>query len=702
MTIAENILRSLTSSSNDKFDGALQILDVITQLIADRLGAGICATLYLKAGDSSYRLLSIEDSVGLNTESLPQLEEFVNDNRGAPGFVGRYIDLLADENIDLGSCAAILEAGQRLMYAFEFEADNGDKAIIISFIQQSENTGVLSADRVCQLASLQLRVVFKFVEMEIHERALKSFMQVILRLSSLSFEGMEVRQTLERIGKLSTELIGVGEAQALDREEQPEQYAESLENLSKVGLEPDSAEADDDDITQFNADNSAFTLLAGLTPDGKYFTTLETSADSRWALLFTPNPFCSFADQEIELLRLFASYAAITLSNHNLAHRQKRINDDLRAAQDRLVEAESLAALGDMASGLAHDFNNLIGSVIGKIELLKNKFPIPELLDELEEIERLSGEGAERMRRLQEFALSAKTTNLTSIDLAALYDSYMLEDRSWFEEAKKKSVLVSFATPGLGSVMISGKSSDICLMLDNLIANAVEATAVGGDVTVAIVLEPGRARISVSDSGPGVPDNIKHKIFNPFFTTKAASQGAGLGLSVAHGIAVRHGGSISVGSSSDSIGSTFSAGFPLVNTPAPVISAPSGPEEAPKMRIMLVDDDPQIRDVLSDMLTLIDQESDAFEDAESALAGFEQGKYDLVITDLGMPGMSGLELTGRLKAVDPDLPIAMVTGWGAQLNEQEILSQGIFKLVAKPFYLKDIKELLSTTPRASV
>jgi signal transduction histidine kinase/CheY-like chemotaxis protein len=708
VTIAENILRSLTSSSNEKFDGDLQIRDVITQLVADRLGAGICATLYCKAGGSAYRLLSIEDNAGLDTNSLPQIEAFVNGNKDAPEFMGRYIDLNQCENIDLGSCDAIAGAKRDLMYAFDFEAENGDSAIIVSFIKQTENTSVISADRVCKLAAQQLRVIFKFVEMEIHERALKSFMQVILRLSSLSFEGIQVSQTLERIGRLATELIGVGDAHALDREEQPDQFSRVLAELTPVAQFDFGANGNvrgsdtDGDITQFNADNSAFTLISGLTPDGEYFTTLETRADSRWALLFSPNPFCTFDEQQVELFRLFASYAAITLSNHNLAHRQKRINDDLRAAQDRLVEAESLAALGDMASGLAHDFNNLIGSVIGKIELLKNKFPIPELLAELEVIERLSEEGAERMRRLQEFALSAKTTNLTPVDLAEVYDSYMIEDRPWLENARNKPVTVSFVTPGMVRALISGKQADIGLMLDNLISNAIEATASGGEVTVALIVDDGRARITVSDTGTGVPDNIKHKIFNPFFTTKTSSQGAGLGLSVAHGIAVRHGGSISVGTSSGSIGSTFSAGFPIVDAPAQEVETPEQPVEISKMRVMVVDDDPQIRDVLTDMLTLIDHDSDSFEDAEAALAGYEKGKYDLVITDLGMPGMSGLELTVELKKTDPELPIAMVTGWGAQLNDEEILNQGIFKLVSKPFYLKDIREMLAQAPNRTV
>ncbi|HSG98826.1 MAG TPA: response regulator, partial [candidate division Zixibacteria bacterium] len=551
--------------------------------------------------------------------------------------------------------------------------------------------------RVCRLAAQQMRVVFSFVELEIKERALKAFMRVILRLSALSFEGANLEETVGRIAPLGLELPGVRQVRLIGRETEPELYDSALQEIDQREL----AEGEEETTVVGSVLAAGAGLRCGLSGAGEYLSALERGPRPRWLLLFVPNEFSGFDTQSLELLHLFASYAAITVSNHNLALRQKRVNDDLRAAQDRLVEAESLAALGDMASGLAHDFNNMLGAIIGKLQILQLQSSDNDLRRKLRDLEELAGDGAERIRRLQEFAISAAPASLKPLDLCDLFRRYQDLERPWGDAAREKSVTVRFDPPTLPEAIIAGKEKDIYLLLDSVIANAVDVTGADGVVVVTLTLEAGRAALRVRDSGPGIPDSIKNKIFNPFFTTKR-DRGAGLGLSVAHSIAVRHGGSISAQSISGAIGATFSTSFPLVNS-KPVDAPVESPERAPRpLRIMVVDDDAQIRDVLSDMLTLLDQDSELYEDGPSALAAFTPGKYDLVITDLGMPGMSGMELTSELRDLEPELPIAMVTGWGAQLDPAEMTERGIFRVISKPFYLKDIRDLVTHLPEAAV
>ncbi|MCH9032703.1 MAG: response regulator, partial [candidate division Zixibacteria bacterium] len=182
---------------------------------------------------------------------------------------------------------------------------------------------------------------------------------------------------------------------------------------------------------------------------------------------------------------------------------------------------------------------------------------------------------------------------------------------------------------------------------------------------------------------------------NPFFTTKREN-GAGLGLSAAQGIVAKLGGVIETTANPSGRGTVFRTSFPVVD---PIEMEPEEPVESStserSLNIMVVDDDEHIRGVLADMLTLIGQVSHKFPDAQKALDAFEAGKYDLVITDLGMPGMSGIELTSHLKKIQPDIPVALVTGWGAQLAENDILSKGIFEIVPKPFHLEDIRSLVT-------
>ena len=709
MSAQENILRSLTSSTSAKFDGALQILDIITEMVSDRIGASVCVTLYRREDDPQYRLLAIEDIAGLATKELPQLETFLDEFAQHDELFDRYLDT----NEAIQPSSPLRNIAQRLhlerMYAHVFSPQNGDSAMIVSFMNNDERTGIVSARKVCQLAAQQFNVIFQFVELELRQLVVTAFMKVILRLSAMSFKGLSVNDALERIRRLGEELTGVTAVELITRDLSPDTYGAALRQFARqaqfvadiMETPPASAEHDGKGLTEaeetiVEADSSVSFCNFD---DGSYVVGLERGPKPQWALQFRPTEFAAFSENESRLLKLFCSYSIVALSNYSLLRKQRRINEELRAAQERLVEAESLAALGDMASGVAHDFNNLLGGIVGRIELMSKQYDDPTLLKQLSGIAQLADDGAGRVKRLQEFAIATKPTNLEPFDICDLFVVYSSEEHNWSPVAKEKGITVSYSFPQNKPVMIAGKHEDIKVLLDSLIKNAIEATARDGSVEVALVLDKERATVSVRDTGRGIPGSIKNKIFNPFFSTKT-DKGAGLGLSVAHGIAVRHGGAIKAESDESTVGATFTTSFPLLDECYEKGNAPGTTTRGKSLRVMVVDDDPQIREVLGDMLNLIDQRSDTFPDGFSALESFEKDKYDLVITDLGMPGMSGLELTEELKKLQPSLPVAMITGWGAQLNQRDMLEKGVFTVVAKPFYLKDVRQLVATVPNS--
>ncbi|MCH7878462.1 MAG: response regulator [candidate division Zixibacteria bacterium] len=692
MQISDNILRTLISSSNDKFDGALEILDVITQLVAERLGATLCATLYRRRGDDGYRLLSIEDSAGLDTSSLPKLERFVNAGSRLEDFTERYVSLSEEMFSGCGEARFLRDAGLSDMYAHEFSPAEGDKAMIIAFLNSGENTSLNSAGNVCRLAIRQLNVVFKFVSLELQQRMFTAFFGVLLHLSALRFAEMESDDTLEQICSLGKSLQGVREVELIGRGRDGARYREAIRGLS---LSPARA---DQDSSAAEIPEAVAALDSVIIEDASFLVALERSAEPAWLLHFIPGDSSGFSEDELQLLSLFSAYASVALDNYNLLLRHRRLNSDLRSAQDRLLEAESLAALGDMASGLAHDFNNLLGGIIGKTQVLKIKHKdSPELCEKLDSIEKLALQGGEQIKRLQEFAIQSSPRSLESLDLLELFEEYGRSERKWRQLAKKRGVTVRFISEGVSAALIEGKSEDITVMLDNIIRNAIEVSENPGVVKVDLVIEAERAVIRVSDSGPGIPSAIKNKIFNPFFSTKT-DRGAGLGLSVAYRIATRHGGSISAQSNPETTGTTFTTSFPLSGATGTRENEAGEPAELRAMNIMVVDDDENIREVLADMLQLLGQNVDIYQDGQSAMAAHRPDKYDLVITDLGMPGMSGVELMRALHEVEADLPVALVTGWGAQLDGNDMFDKGAFRLISKPFSMNDIRQLIAEAP----
>jgi CheY-like chemotaxis protein len=210
----------------------------------------------------------------------------------------------------------------------------------------------------------------------------------------------------------------------------------------------------------------------------------------------------------------------------------------------------------------------------------------------------------------------------------------------------------------------------------------------GGRIVVRTGAEARGSLVEVTDDGSGMSPEVKARVFDPFFTTKGA-RGSGLGLSVSHTIIRQHGGSIEV-ESEPGRGSTFRVVLPAAAIEQVAADEAEVAPPATRGRILIIDDEEPIREVLADILQTAEHEVVLAEDGPQGLACFAQGRFDLVFTDLGMPGMSGFDVARALKAQRPEVPVGLLTGWGASVDEKEMRDAGVDVLVSKPFKFDEV------------
>jgi len=234
-------------------------------------------------------------------------------------------------------------------------------------------------------------------------------------------------------------------------------------------------------------------------------------------------------------------------------------------------------------------------------------------------------------------------------------------------------------------------------VITNLFFNAIEAMPEGGEIVVSTFEKQDRVHLQIRDTGIGISEENKKKIFEPFFTTKPFSN-TGLGLSMSYGIIKRFGGTIEV-ESKVGFGTTFTVILPVSNGhQEEMVSVPSIKKENP-IRILVIDDEETVRNVLAKMLSKVDHQVTLAKNGAEGLHLFRQGEYDLVLTDLGMPEMSGWEVCRNIKKMKPSIPVGMITGWGLQIDPGRKEEAGLDFVITKPFDFHQIIQVVSETIR---
>ncbi len=406
-----------------------------------------------------------------------------------------------------------------------------------------------------------------------------------------------------------------------------------------------------------------------------------------------------FDEEDLKTLSSFVSQMSISIENAQLFSDLKQTLQELRQAQDQIVQAEKLRAMGEMASGVAHDFNNVLAVVLGNIQLLLyqlDHLSPEEIREGLKIIEQSSKDGAETVRRIQEFTGVRRDKEFVSLSLNEIITEVVnITQPRWKDQTQKKGIQVGLAAQ-LGEIpLIMGSPSELREVLTNIIFNAVDAMPEGGKLTIATQPQAeGWVEVRIADTGIGMTEEVKKRIFDPFFTTKGVTN-SGLGMSVSYGIIKRHGGEILIESELGK-GTTFIIHLPTgYGEEETAVKEVTPIKESRQARILVIDDEDSVRDILSRMLKTKGHQVVVASNGEEGIEQFRSQPFDLVFTDLGMPKISGWEVGKTIKGINPKIPIAMITGWGMELDREKMSESGIDLIVSKPFNFDQVIHLVS-------
>ena len=381
------------------------------------------------------------------------------------------------------------------------------------------------------------------------------------------------------------------------------------------------------------------------------------------------------------------------------------------AEQERIREQfsqmEKLSALGELASGVAHDFNNTLAGILGRAQLMLRTNDPEKISRGLNIIIKCAEDGAKTVKRIQDFARQRRDHDFEPVSIdQILFDVSEVTRPRWKDRAEASNIQISLDLQIRSKAKVMGDESELREVLVNMVLNAVDAMPSGGQLTLAAEDVEDSVVVSVGDTGTGMAPDVTSRIFDPFFTTKGKA-GMGLGLAVSFGIIRRHEGSVEV-ESEVGAGTKFKISLPkakvgedsvlleperpkLVNEKPNAIAARTFDHNQPK--ILVVDDEEGVRELLRDLL-----EGEGFRvylapGSREALSLFEVHQFDGVFTDVGMPGMSGWELAHAIRQRNETIPIAVITGWGEAVGSNEQKEARVDWVIAKPFTAQRISEL---------
>ena len=357
-----------------------------------------------------------------------------------------------------------------------------------------------------------------------------------------------------------------------------------------------------------------------------------------------------------------------------------------REIEGQLHQSEKLTALGQLAGGIAHDFNNLLQAILGYAQLMKANRGNAELIERsLTVVESAAMDGSETVRRIQQFARLRPDEQFMRVDINNIVqDAVAITRPRWEEKIARDRRPLDLRLDLQAADPMQGRSAALSEVLTNLILNAMDAMPEGGKLTIATRSVAGRdVRVTVSDTGIGMPETVRQRIFEPFYSTKGDA-GSGLGLSMTYSIVRRHGGEIQVDSEPGS-GTTFTLTFPAGReTAAP--AAPAGAaRERRTARVLVVDDNAQVLSTLTEMMRAAGHTVTPTQSAPAALRDYGAGRFDVVITNIGMAEMNGWEFAERLRALDARVPLLFITGWGLREEDHARLAGlGVRRCLFKP------------------
>jgi PAS domain S-box-containing protein len=423
----------------------------------------------------------------------------------------------------------------------------------------------------------------------------------------------------------------------------------------------------------------------------------------------------SFSSGECEFLRQLTEHTALAAQQAELYGALQGAYEDLRQTQQAVMQQERLRALGQMASGIAHDINNAISPIVLYTDVLLEKEPDLSVRARgfLQTIQQAISDVAATVSRMKEFYREREPQSpMLPVKLNQLVEQVVILTRArWSDMALRRGADIDVSTDLENDLPdIMGIESEIREALTNLVLNAVDALPDGGKIVLRTRLSDpppnladkssaSRVYLEVTDTGVGMDDGTRQRCLEPFFTTKG-EQGTGLGLAMVYGIAQRHGAEIEI-ESAPAMGTTMRLGFPLPGVVAGATFEPdSAYAQASPLRILIVDDDLVLLNSLQEVLQSDGHTVVIAAGGQSGIDAFiaarDKGEvFDAVITDLGMPYIDGRKVAAAVKGASPKTPIVLLTGWGQRLSIEGDVPPHVDLVLSKPPKLLQLRRALA-------
>ena len=372
--------------------------------------------------------------------------------------------------------------------------------------------------------------------------------------------------------------------------------------------------------------------------------------------------------------------------------------ETLKQTQSRMVQQERLRAFGEMAGGVVHDFNNALMSVIGYSGLILQNPALledkPTVLDYLKTMNTAGRDASHVVDRLRDFYRPREESDvLVAVNLNdVIEETVSLTQPKWKDQAlaRGQTIAVKFDLQKIPP--ISAIPAELREAFTNLIFNAVDAMPNGGVITLHTRHEAEKVVFEASDTGTGMEDEVRLRCLEPFFSTKA-EHGTGLGLSMVFGIVQRHEGVLEIESARDQ-GTTFRIRFP---SHASVFEERSNSQipPIPSLRILLVDDEPVSRDVVCKYLLADGHQVVVAASGAEALQRFEGATFDLLLTDQGMPGMSGMRLGSLIRKIKMNHPVILLTGFTDSALSDDETPAAVDLILHKPIPQMELRRAIA-------
>jgi signal transduction histidine kinase len=390
-------------------------------------------------------------------------------------------------------------------------------------------------------------------------------------------------------------------------------------------------------------------------------------------------------------------------------HELEKANEDLRRTQQAVMQQERLRALGQMASGIAHDINNAISPIVLYTEsmLERERGLSDEARGRLETIQRAINDVAQTVSRMREFYRQRETqVQLTAVNLNEMVRQVLdLTHARWRDTPLRRGVQIELKMQLADDLPeVQAAENEIRDALTNLVFNAVDAMPQGGTlgirtyVAAADEISGRTVLLEVSDSGLGMDEETRRRCLEPFFTTKG-DRGTGLGLPMVYGMAKRHGAQLEIDSSIGK-GTTMRLRYPMGDRTIAETVRVAVPSLRPRpLRLLVIDDDPVLLQSLQDSLEGDGHSVTAAKGGQAGIDAFAAAKqsgeaFDAVITDLGMPQVDGRKVIGGVRALSAGTPIILLTGWGQQPLAEDGAGPKADHVLSKPPRIRELRETL--------